>query len=242
MVVVRGALSRRAVRPPLGPHRTSCVTLCLTLLLIACTPLGLPPARDVRLAPASRRFWAAGALALAGAAADDRGLRRTLGGRGGPALASTARTVEPLGRARSALLGLGASFIVGHVAGAPSWAHATARVAAGYVAGDAVTGALKPLVGRARPMVGAGPASFRPLAGDESHHAFPSGHATHAFALAAGVAAESRRPWAAVAAYGLAALVGWSRVHDDAHWSSDVAAGALVGTTAGLTTVQWLRR
>lgn len=45
-----------------------------------------------------------------------------------------------------------------------------------------------------------------------------------------------------VAAYGAATLVAWSRVHDEAHWPSDVVAGALTGTTMSLTTIGWLER
>ena len=104
-----------------------------------------------------------------------------------------------------------------------------------------MTSVLKPLVGRARPPVEAGAYAFRAFAGTDARHAFPSGHATHAFALAAGVADEVRRPWLTAAAYGTAALVGWSRVHDDQHWASDVVAGAAVGTAASLSVGRWLR-
>jgi membrane-associated phospholipid phosphatase len=37
-------------------------------------------------------------------------------------------------------------------------------------------------------------------------------------------------------------MVGWSRVYDDKHWASDVAAGALVGILAGRSTVRLLHR
>jgi membrane-associated phospholipid phosphatase len=200
------------------------------------------PTHRVQLQPADWRFWSLGAAMLAGTVASDRWLHETLRGPGAPLAQATARLVEPLGRAHTALVGVGTTFVMAHLLDAPEWAHATARVGAGYLAADAVTAVLKPLVGRARPAVGAGAAAFHLLAADEAHHSFPSGHATHAFALAAAVAAESRRPWVTAAAYGTAALVGWSRVHDDAHWASDVVAGALVGTSASLTTVEWLQR
>ena len=36
-------------------------------------------------------------------------------------------------------------------------------------------------------------------------------------------------PWATVGLYTAAAAVGWSRINDDRHWLSDVAAGAVLG-------------
>ena len=38
--------------------------------------------------------------------------------------------------------------------------------------------------------------------------------------------------------YTLASCVGYARVHDRAHWASDVLAGALVGTLIGRTIVR----
>jgi hypothetical protein len=51
-----------------------------------------------------------------------------------------------------------------------------------------------------------------------------------AFALATAINRESSwrgTPWIT---YPLATLVGWSRVHDQQHWASDVVAGAALGT------------
>lgn len=211
-------------------------------LLLSSALLLVPARAPAQLQPADATFWEAAGLALAGTAAADPWLRRELRGPGSPAAQTLARTVQPLGLARTAYLGLGASFVAAELARRPGWAGATLRVAAGFVAADAVTAVLKPLVGRARPYVGAGAYAFRAFASTDARHSFPSGHATHAFALAAGVADETRRPWVAAAAYGTAALVGWSRVHDDQHWTSDVVAGAVVGTAAGLTTRRWLER
>jgi undecaprenyl-diphosphatase len=57
---------------------------------------------------------------------------------------------------------------------------------------------------------------------------FPSGHTAAAFAFATGVA--HTMPGAAVPLHGLAALVGYSRVHTGVHFPGDVVAGALLGT------------
>ena len=63
-----------------------------------------------------------------------------------------------------------------------------------------------------------------------------------AFSLASAVAEEARTPWVSALAYGGAAAVAWSRVYEDKHWTSDVAAGALIGILAGRGTVRLLHR
>lgn len=61
------------------------------------------------------------------------------------------------------------------------------------------------------------------------HRSFPSGHTTTAFSLATVIAdTYSDSKIIPVLAYGAAAIAGASRVHDNAHWASDVIAGALV--------------
>jgi membrane-associated phospholipid phosphatase len=60
------------------------------------------------------------------------------------------------------------------------------------------------------------------------HHAMPSGHTSATMATAAIV--DAHFGWkVGVPAYALAGFVGWTRVRDDAHWLSDVAAGAAIG-------------
>ncbi len=59
---------------------------------------------------------------------------------------------------------------------------------------------------------------------------FPSGHAVLAFSSAAIVAAEFHdKKWVPPTIYGLAALVGVQRLAQNAHWTSDVFYGAVVG-------------
>lgn len=97
---------------------------------------------------------------------------------------------------------------------------------------------LKAGVGRARPNASRDAARFAwgsPLA-TAAKYSFPSGHATAAFAAASALAEELRssRPGAArvlvPALYTAAGLVGASRVYGEAHWASDVVAGAALGT------------
>lgn len=60
---------------------------------------------------------------------------------------------------------------------------------------------------------------------------FPSGHTAAAFAFAG--AAGRQVPAASVPLHGLAALVGYSRVHTGVHYPVDVLAGAAIGAAVG---------
>ncbi len=69
-----------------------------------------------------------------------------------------------------------------------------------------------------------------------NYQSFPSGHTATSFASATSLAYSYG--WkAAVVAYPLAAFVGASRLADNAHWASDVVAGAFVGIIMARATV-----
>lgn len=58
--------------------------------------------------------------------------------------------------------------------------------------------------------------------------AFPSGHTSSSFATAASLA-YSYGPWVGVPALGIASYIGLSRAANNAHWLSDIVAGAGLG-------------
>ncbi|WP_408955122.1 phosphatase PAP2 family protein [Natroniella sp. ANB-PHB2] len=94
-----------------------------------------------------------------------------------------------------------------------------------FVGGVSVT-VLKYAIGKSRPPE---PIEYKPWfsTSSASYRAFPSGHTTTAFALATTIA--NHYPDYKWYAYGMATLVGVSRLYTDAHWASDVAAGAGLG-------------
>jgi membrane-associated phospholipid phosphatase len=111
------------------------------------------------------------------------------------------------------------------------------RLAASLALAGLTTLAGKEVLGRPRPEQSLDADGYSPFSGQAS---FPSGHSAAAFALATSLADDIRRPWATVGLYGMATAVGWSRINDNRHWFSDVAAGALVGiTSAKLASGRW---
>ena len=123
----------------------------------------------------------------------------------------------------------GGILAAGVISGRPDLERRGGRVLASVVAAGLTTGALKEITGRFRPDNTTDPYVFHPFT---NHDAFPSGHATMAFALATSLSAEIHRPWATALLYTGATGTAWSRLNDQKHWLSDVLAGATVGITA----------
>ena len=97
------------------------------------------------------------------------------------------------------------------------------------------------LTNRPRPDTGSGRDAWGGIHG-HNNHSFPSGHTTAAFAFATIVAHEwDAVPGVPVLAYGMATAVGLSRMNDNAHWASDVLAGAVIGYVSA-TAVEYLHR
>ena len=159
---------------------------------------------------------------------------------GGPGAQRVADFAQPIGTPAV----IGPVLIAGYAGGLlfhkPELSHASARMAASIVFAATTTQVLKMTVGRTRPgNVANGDADeFRAFSGNTS---FPSGHTTLAFAAATAIDRETDARWVPWVVYPVAGLVGWSRIHDQMHWMSDVAAGAAVGYFATNAAENFLR-
>lgn len=145
----------------------------------------------------------------------------------------------------------GSLYAVGKLTHHPRTAEVGWHGAEAIFVATAATNVLKKLVGRARPYVSGDPHDFKFGGGFGAGHdrsSFPSGHTTTAFAFAAAVASESRTKWPKewwsatlipIGVYSGATVVGISRLYHNAHWASDVALGAAIGTFSGIKVIQY---
>jgi membrane-associated phospholipid phosphatase len=98
-------------------------------------------------------------------------------------------------------------------------------------AAEGLSLALRQWIGRDRPpLVYPEP---KPLVSVPHSGAFPSGHASTAFACATVLAWAS--PRLRVPAFVLAAAIAWSRVYVGVHWPLDVLGGAALGMLVSIT-------
>jgi membrane-associated phospholipid phosphatase len=115
-----------------------------------------------------------------------------------------------------------------------------------YITGSAMENVIKLISGRTRPTAyfngtEAEPKFLGPfsktgtdISGKKVYSSFPSGHTTVVFAAATVFAKEYRdKPFIPIIAYSVATLVGLSRVAENAHWTTDVVAGAALGYLSG---------
>jgi hypothetical protein len=129
-----------------------------------------------------------------------------------------ARLVNPFGTARRLVPAMTISLLGAAVAGNHALERGTFNTIAGYVASDMVESALKPIIGRERPHVSGNSRRF---------HAFTRSGDWHA---------------TSISAVGdlLISLVGWDRVYEDQHWTSDVTATVAIASVVSRATVRWL--
>lgn len=120
-------------------------------------------------------------------------------------------------------------FLGGVIFGNDDMKRSGLRLMATAALAGAVVQVSKYAFGRERPFAEEGAWDFDPFSGATSLY---SGHATMAFAMATALSREIHRPVVTLGLYSVAALTAASRVADDRHWLSDVAAGAVMGVAA----------
>jgi len=138
------------------------------------------------------------------------------------------------------LSALGLTYGAGYLLGSDGLKEGAAHAAIALLASGVANGALKFGIGRCRPRAPCGGDDVRYFALDNAWQSFPSGHTVVAFSLATSLSRKANNRWVSLLAYAGAGMVGWSRIHHDRHWASDVVAGAIVGTTTTVFTLDWL--
>jgi hypothetical protein len=131
---------------------------------------------------------------------------------------------------------LGSTWSFGVIGAFEVWGEADGDVTAKNTAMDALTASIigpgligttvKYAIGRVRPNTATSTFEFKPFSGNQS---FPSGHASQAFAVATAIAENYPSWWVQTLCYGGAGLVGYARIEQNAHYTSDVVVGALLG-------------
>ncbi len=124
--------------------------------------------------------------------------------------------------------GLALAGVIGHDR---SLERTAVRTAEGVAIAGIATQATKYLVARVRPYADPDLDSYD-FGYGHSTPSFPSGHTAAAFALATALGDASGRTWARIGLWVIAAGTGWARVAQQAHWTTDVLAGAAVGIGA----------
>ena len=155
-----------------------------------------------------------------------------------------------LGDPGTVILSVG-TYAVGRIAGNHTVSEVGLHATEALLMSAAATELVKGVAGRNRPYLHRADADdfvFMDGFTGGGFTSFPSGHTSAAFSLAAVVDAEGSLHWPHAArlvtpvTYGLASLVGLSRIYKDRHWLSDVAVGALVGEYSGLIVERFNRR
>jgi len=98
---------------------------------------------------------------------------------------------------------------------------------------DATTLVLKDSLGRARPLTGRDNTSFRPFQFKDNYDSLPSMHTASSFAVAHVLASETQSVPVKILCYAGASFVGFSRLYQGKHWTSDVVLAAAIGELAG---------
>jgi membrane-associated phospholipid phosphatase len=143
--------------------------------------------------------------------------------------------IEPLGRGDVTFFGSAATYAFGALAHRPKVSETGRTLLEALLFNEAFVKLGKGIFGREAPGDDARASNFF----TDFPGVFPSGHTARAFTVAA-VLAEQYGHTAAWLGYPLASLVGLARIESDAHWASDVLAGAALGYGVGKA-IAWQR-
>ncbi len=139
-------------------------------------------------------------------------------------------SVSGLGLGMVQSIGLGGTTIVAFATKNKKLQQTVIIWAGSLLINSIVTDQLKISFQRHRPNSGDPYNTFDWRKGPKLNKSFSSAHTSNAFTTATVFATQYKTAkWVPPVAYTLASLVGLSRIYDNAHWASDVLAGAAVG-------------
>jgi len=151
-----------------------------------------------------------------------------------------ARLVNPLGTVHVLVPAMAFTYAAALLTHHESFASGTLNTAAAYVASDIAESVLKPIIGRERPHVEGNSHRFHPFTSNGDWHSLPSAHVAHIASIAEAISMQSHSTSLTALCSGIVALVGWDRVYEDQHWTSDVTATIALTTFVSRATVHWL--
>lgn len=163
-----------------------------------------------------------------------------------PLFTGVARGLSPLGVGKNAWMALGATTGLAYLTKNTRLQHTIFVWAGSMLINSTATDKLKNTFQRYRPNTGMPFNTFDGFKGPGTNHSLPSAHTSNAFTTATVFATMYKdKKWVAPFAYGMATMVGLSRVYNNAHWASDVMAGAAVGFLSAKTMIltdKWLSK
>ena len=190
------------------------------------------PAPADSIPNAGWRHIAVGAGLVAASFLVDAPIGNYFDGPHSPAATHAALTFNKFGEITGIGVVLGGLGVATIVTRKHAFAEATLRTAVGLALASGTTEVLKYAVGRQRPYLDPDrdATDLHFFSGTPTGSpSFPSGHTSTAFALATSLGDAAGKTWVKVILFGLATGTGWARLQQEAHWVSDVVAGAGIG-------------
>jgi membrane-associated phospholipid phosphatase len=173
---------------------------------------------------------AAGTVGYAAYKIADEPLRRFAMNHQNKVAGTISEYVEPLGHPKNMLAVAGGVYASGLVFRNPKMQRTGILIASALTINDFATSNLKDKFQRRRPDISVHNWYFEGPEGGRHNASMPSWHTSTAFTVATSVAIVYKdHTWVPPVAYGMATLVGLSRVYNNKHWTTDVMAGAAVG-------------
>jgi hypothetical protein len=187
----------------------------------------------------SMRAWIE-PLGIAASAALDPEVREWAQRQQSQSLDHLAKPANALGTARILVPSMAVTYGIALLTGHQSLADGTLNTAAAYIASDLAESVLKPVIGRERPHVSGNSHRFHPFTTNGDWHSLPSAHVAHIASIAEAISMQTNSTPVTLLCNGLVALVGWDRVYEDQHWTSDVTATLALTNAISRATIHWL--